>query len=90
MVVWWSSGECDSPEIDGIDKEAGNYVENAWFGGVTLAEFLEDKVGVFENMLSVGVETGGQYYPVGMSKYFCIVNCFLGHTDCLSIWQTSS
>ena len=68
MVVWWSSGECDTPEMNG-EREAGGYLENAWFGGETVAEFPEGKVGVFEEMISVGVEVADQYYPIGMSGY---------------------
>jgi hypothetical protein len=45
MVVWWSSGECDTPKMDG-DKEAGDYVERAWFRGVTVAEFSKGKVDI--------------------------------------------
>ena len=68
MVVWWSSGECDTPEIDG-DKEAGRYLENAWFGGETVAEFPKGKVGVFNEMIFVGIEIADQYYPIGMCGY---------------------
>jgi len=68
MVVWWSSGERDTSKMDGVDKEAGDYVERAWFGGVTVAEFPKGKVGVFNDMISVGVEITGDYYPIGTSK----------------------
>jgi hypothetical protein len=54
--------------VDGVEKEAGDYVERAWFGGVTVAEFPKDKVGVFNDMISVGVEITGAYYPIGTSK----------------------
>jgi hypothetical protein len=53
--------------VDGV-KKAGDYVERAWFGGVTVAEFPKGKVGVFDNMISVGVEITGAYYPIGTSK----------------------
>ena len=53
LVVWWSKGECDSPDINGIAKESGSYIERVWYGGVTVAEFPKDKKGVFNEMLSV-------------------------------------
>ena len=46
MVVWWSSGECDTPKLDGVDKEASDYVERAWFRGVTVAEFPKGGVDI--------------------------------------------
>jgi len=52
--------------MDGAGKEAGRYLEKAWFGGETVAEFPKGKVGVFNEMISVGVEIADQYYPIGM------------------------
>ena len=66
LLVWWSKGECHTPEIDGIEKESGSYVEMTWYGGITVAEFPEDKRGVFTEMLSVDVAIGDSYYPIGM------------------------
>ena len=57
--MWWSSGECGTPKVDSIVKEAGNYLARAWYGGITVAEFPKDKVGVFHHMISV----------VGMNQY---------------------
>ena len=64
--MWWSKGECHTPEIDGIECESGSYIDRAWYGGITVVEFPEDKMGVLSEMLSVGVEIGDSYYPIGM------------------------
>jgi hypothetical protein len=66
LIVWWGKGECHTPKIDGIEKESGSFVERAWYGGITVAEFPKDKRGEFTEMLSVGVEIGDSYYPIGM------------------------
>ena len=36
---------------------------------VRLAEFPKGKVGVFNEMISVGIEIADQYYPIGMCGY---------------------
>jgi hypothetical protein len=64
--VWWSKGECHTLEIDGIECESESYIERAWYGGITVAEFLKDKMSVFTEMLSVGVTISDSYYPIGM------------------------
>jgi hypothetical protein len=64
--VTWSEGTCNTPNIDGVVKEPRNYVERAWLGGLTIAEFPKDKVSSFNDMLSVGVEIKKDYYPIGI------------------------
>jgi len=66
LIVWWSEGTCNTPNIDGVVKEPRNYVERAWLGGLTIAEFPKDKVSSFNDMLSVGVEIKKDYYPIGI------------------------
>jgi hypothetical protein len=63
LIVWWGRGD---PEIDRIENEAGSFVKRACYGGITVAEFPKDKRGEFIEMLSVGVEIGNSYYPIGM------------------------
>jgi hypothetical protein len=49
---------------------------------VTVAEFPKDKKGVFNEMLSVGVEIGDLYFPIGTSQISGVV-IHLSHIDCL-------
>jgi len=36
--MWWSKGECHTPEIDRIEHESGSYIERAWYEGITVVE----------------------------------------------------
>jgi hypothetical protein len=37
-LVWYGRGICD-PQLGGIGGEAGNFIEQEFFGGVSSAEF---------------------------------------------------
>ena len=38
-LIWYSAGACDSPQLGGINREAGCYIERRVFGGVMFGEF---------------------------------------------------
>ncbi|EDR02102.1 uncharacterized protein LACBIDRAFT_295499 [Laccaria bicolor S238N-H82] len=59
-LVWYGRGVCDSPQIGGIEREGGNYVEQAFFGGITLAEFELEPM----QLVEIGIQQGASFYII--------------------------
>lgn len=57
-LVWYGRGVCDSPYLGGIEREGGNFIEQAFFGGITLAEFVLEPM----NLVEIGIEKEGSFY----------------------------
>jgi hypothetical protein len=69
-VVWYGQGACDSPELGGIKKEGGKYVEGRLWDGVSDAEFTSNfgsNVMVLEN---VGITKNETFYSISRSSWF--------------------
>ncbi|THH03105.1 hypothetical protein EW146_g10507 [Bondarzewia mesenterica] len=50
-LLWYSRGACNSPQLGGIDEEAGCFIEKRLWGGISGAEF-EDST---EHLVHVGI-----------------------------------
>ena len=37
-LVWYGMGACDSPQLGGIERESGEYIEKAFLGAITLCK----------------------------------------------------
>lgn len=59
-LVWYGAGSCDSPRLNGINSEAGVYMEKAIFGAISLCEISTDNL----QIKKVGLEKGGVFYPI--------------------------
>ena len=66
LIVWWGKREYHTPKFGGIKNGSGSYIERTWYGGIIVAKFPKEKMGMFMEMLSVGVAIGDSYYPIGM------------------------
>jgi hypothetical protein len=69
-VVWYGRGACDSPQLGGIEREGGKYVERRLWDGVSDAEFTNNfgsNVIVLEN---VGIMKNETFYSISRSSWF--------------------
>jgi len=63
-LVWYGMGACDSPQLSGIERESGGYIEKAFFGGISCAEFELEPM----HLVDIGIERGQVFYPIGESQ----------------------
>lgn len=59
-LVWYGKGACDSPQLGTIERESGNYVEKAFFGAITCAEFEFEPM----RLVEIGVMRDELFYPI--------------------------
>jgi hypothetical protein len=74
VIVWWSHGLCDIPATFPMSGEAGHYIENCFFGGVTEGWWTTGNVGKFEDLCEVGMESnvGSQILGSYCKLIFCL------------------
>jgi hypothetical protein len=63
-LVWYGRGACNSPQMGGIGGEVGDYMERAFFGGTSCAEFRLDP----KRLEAIGLVIDGVFYLLGMSQ----------------------
>jgi hypothetical protein len=57
---WYGKEACDGPELGPREKEAGEYIEKAFFGGTSCAEFNLDPM----HLVQTGITKDGVFYPI--------------------------
>ena len=79
LLVWYGRGACNSPQFGGIKGEGGNYVETAFFGGVTHAEFDSNQDPM--DPLEIGIQKDGVFYALGEShsSFATLANTNIGN-----------
>jgi hypothetical protein len=56
-------GACDSWQLGSIERESGEYIEKAFLGAITCAEFeLEPMC-----LMGIGIKKDERFYPIGES-----------------------
>lgn len=65
-LVWYSMGACDSPQLGGIEREGGPYIEKVFLGGMSCAEFELEPMCLVEIGI---VKKDGLFYPIGESQF---------------------
>lgn len=64
-LVWYGMGVCDSPQLGNIEREGGDFIEKAFFGGITCAEFELESM----RLMEIGIQENGCFYPIGKSQF---------------------
>lgn len=64
-LVWYGLGACDSPQLGGIEREGGNYIEKAIFGGIACAEFELAPM----RLMEIGIQKENQFFVIGESQF---------------------
>jgi hypothetical protein len=64
ILVGYAQGACDSPELDGIEREAGNFIEKRLWGGVSAAEFGSGAEGNILLLEDIGIMRDGNFFSV--------------------------
>jgi hypothetical protein len=64
-LVWYSMGACDSPQLRDIEREGGEYIERAFLGGITCAEFKLEPM----RLVEIGIKKDELFYPIGESQF---------------------
>ncbi|KAF5382654.1 hypothetical protein D9615_003038 [Tricholomella constricta] len=59
-LVWYGGGQRTTPKSDGVDREAGVYMETRYFGGIVVGAF-DTKTKVIKD---VGLSKGKDFYSV--------------------------
>jgi hypothetical protein len=62
-LVWYSMGACDSWQLGSIERESGEYIEKAFLGAITCAEFELEPM----RLMGIGIKKDGLFYPIGES-----------------------
>lgn len=68
-LVWYGRGACDSPQLGGIEREAGEYVEKSFFGGISCGEFDLEPM----RLVEIGLMRAGLFYPISESHILMLV-----------------
>lgn len=68
ILRWYGTrGEFDSSQLDRVNKKVGIFI-GEFFGGILTGEITGDPHEFcLQNVKEVGLRTGGNFYPVGMS-----------------------
>jgi len=56
-LVWYA---CDSPQLGGIEREVGEYMEKVFFGGIPCAEFELEPM----RLMEIGLSKDELFYPI--------------------------
>jgi len=60
-VVWYGRGSYNNPKLGSIESEAGDFYENAIFGGILSYEIDNATLKITQ----VGIHKGTTFYPFG-------------------------
>jgi hypothetical protein len=73
-LVWYNIRRAFScPHLDGIEREAGKFVQTQLWGGSTDAGFVKDLTSNISLLENVGITKGSVFFPIGKSSSFhCI------------------
>jgi hypothetical protein len=71
-LLWYGMGTCYSPQLNGIEREAGEAVEMAFFGGISYGGFqLENYKGIkLWYLQEIGFMKGKIFYFIGEFRIF--------------------
>ena len=73
-LLWYGMGTCYSPQLDGIEREAGEYVEKAFFGGISYGGFELENINGMElwRLKEIGFmkDDDSPFYPIGEFSIF--------------------
>ena len=69
-LVWYA---CDSPQLGGIEREVGEYMEKVFFGGIPCAEFELEPM----RLMEIGLSKDELFYPIGESQFLSmpVIRC---------------
>lgn len=57
LLVWWSRGNCRTPDLGPLLRESGRFIEEAFLGGVLEGWWAKDKGGDFQHLRKVIIRT---------------------------------
>jgi hypothetical protein len=65
-LVWYGKAICKSPQLGGVGRDAGEFMEKAVFGGVSAAEF-QMKPSI--QLVEIGLERSHLFYPISEASF---------------------
>jgi len=73
-LLWYGMKSCHSAQLDGIEREVGENVEKAFFGGISYGGFELEKHDGIElwRLKEIGFRKDEMFYPIGESRFFLL------------------
>jgi hypothetical protein len=73
LLVWWSRGNCRTPDLGPLLRESGCFIEEAFLGGVLEGWWDKNREGQFKYLRSLVIETpSGRFLELGKSIQYLI------------------
>lgn len=80
ILVWWSRGNCHTPDLGPLLGESGRFIEEAFLGGVLEGWWDKDREGQFKYLRDLVIETrSGRLLELGKSIQYLIRWLWLSH-----------
>lgn len=57
LLVWWSRGNCHTPDLGPLLRESGCFIEEAFLGGVLEGWWAKNREGQFKYLRKIVIET---------------------------------
>ena len=57
LLVWWSRGDCHTPDLGPILQESGCFIEKAFLGGIMEGWWDKNRVGEFKHLQEIVIQT---------------------------------
>lgn len=67
ILRWYGDlEEIDGSQLEQEDKDAGNFIEVEFFGGISTVEFsCQQQLLSLQDLKELGIRGGGKIYPIG-------------------------
>jgi hypothetical protein len=70
-LVWYNIRRAFScPQLEGIEREAGKFIQTQLWGGSTDVEFFRNLTSNILFLENVGITKGSVFFPIGKSSSF--------------------